>query len=264
LAHYIAIKDIREQFSRDFPVEKGRPMILGTTQGIQCYDWITEPEWLEMALGAYLMNGWEGAKAYFFPDGYDARYLQAYARAATLAARYENFVFDGARNDAAIEIEPVGEYASKCKYVTLFIPKYRNVSPLQHVAWDLNGARMVGVFNYWRKGEAFFTLKSKDLKPGDYTIVDEDGVLYAQSSSAISYTHEQLQSGVKLMVGTARMKVFEIRPAAERVRATALMTASRMDSIFEGCRRRLSLAAKEDAAYEAANAVEKVDLKGEL
>lgn len=265
LAHYVVVKDIREQFDRDFPIAKGRPAIFGTAQGIQCYDWITTPEWIEMTLGAYLLNGWEGAKSYFFPDGYDARYWQAYARAATRAAKYEDFTLGGARNDAATVIEPVPEYAVPCRYVTAYLPGYRRVSLLQHAAWERDGARIVGVFNYWEKGEAFFTLKSSGLKDGTYVVVDDDGVLYAPDRSVGTYTAEELGKGIRLMVGAARMKVFEIRPASgAAICPSALMTAAAMEKTFSGRRPALAAAAAADAQYEAANADMKVDSKGEL
>lgn len=255
LAHFVAAKDIRGQVDLDFPAEKGRPMILGTTQGPQCYDWITEPEWMEMALDCYLLNGWEGAKSYFFPDGYDARYWRAYARAATRAAKYEDYTLGGVRDDASVSLEPVAEYAVPCHYVTLYIPKHRNVPLLQRAVWERDGRRIVGVFNFWEKGEAFFDLRLGGLASGRYAVVSEDGVLWAPDRKRVYWTAEELSGGIRLAVGAARTKVFEIRPqdgAKAPDDARSVMTRAALERLLKSRERELREAASEDRKIEDA------------
>ena len=167
-----------------------------------------------MALDSYFFNGWESTVEYYFPRGYDARYWNAFAEATDRAAKYERFVMDGKRADSQTSIAPFrGTYASNVKMLSGYLPEYRDISPLQSVSYDLGQSRIVAVLNFWQKGEAFFTLKAKGLKPGRYVIRKEDGSIRAPGNGKAYYTAEELAgSGVRLSVGAVRTRVFEIRP----------------------------------------------------
>jgi hypothetical protein len=134
---------------------------------------------------------------------------------------------------------------------------------LQSVAYEHQGARIVALFNFWEKGEAFFTLRCMGLPPGEYKIVDENSVVYLNNAGRVKRTAEELAQGVFLSVGAARTKVFEIRPAASAIKLSAKMSEKRLKEIYASRRVQLSAAARADAEYEAANAVEQ-DTKGEL
>ena len=265
LIHFIASKDVREQTDRDYPEGK-RPILLGGTQGLQCGEWVTQPEWLEMAMDSYFFNGFHGTQAYFFPEGLDARYAAGYARSAARAARYEKAVWDGRRCDASVALEPVAEYAMPATRVTDYLPDYKNVPMLQKAVFDHAGGRTVAVFNFWEKGEAFFDLKASGLA-GDWVVVDEAGVLYAKDAATASWTAEELARGVRLQVGAARTRVFELRPASESALADvkSVMTAEAMAAACEAARPALKKAAEADAKYEAANGGKtKRDTKAEI
>ena len=253
LIHYLASKDVREQTDRDFPAGK-RPRLLGGTQGLQCGEWVCQPEWLEMAMDCYFFNGFQGTQAYFFPEGLDARFAAAYARSAARAAKFENAVWDGVRVDAFVTLEPVAEYAVPVTRASDYIPAYVNVPMLQLAAYDKGGVRTVAVFNFWEKGEAFFTLKASGLAAGDYALVDEKGVLYAKDGARAGWTAQDLAAGVALQVGAARTRVFEIRPASDAALrdVTAVLTASDVKASYEAAKPALGKAAAEDAAYEEA------------
>ena len=252
LNHFVAAKDMREQTDRDYPAPN-RPNLFGGTQGIQCGEWITEPEWLEMALDAYFFNGFESTQAYSFPEGLDARFEAAYARSATRAAKFEAAVRGGRRDDGCVELKPVREYALPSTTVTDYLPKYRNVPMLQRTVHVKDGVRTVAVFNFWEWGEAFFNLLAKDLPDGEYVIVDETGVLYARDAETASWSAGELAAGVQLQVGSSRTHVFEIRPAGagalDGVRR--VLTAAEMAAAYEEAKSRLRKAAAEDADYEA-------------
>ena len=265
LIHYIASKDVREQTDRDYP-EGRRPLLLGGTQGLQCGEWITQPEWLEMAMDSYFFNGFDGTQAYFFPEGLDARVAAGYARSAARAAKYEKAVLDGRRCDASVALEPVAEYAVPATRVTDYLPNYKNVPMLQKAVFDHAGVRTVAVFNFWEKGEAFFDLKAGGLS-GDWVVVDEAGVLYAKDAATASWTAEELARGVRLQAGAARTRVFELRPASESTMADvkAVMTAEEMAAAYGAARPALRKAADADARYEAANGGKtKRDTKAEI
>lgn len=266
LLHYLAAKDMREQTDRDYPAGK-RPRLLGGTQGLQCGEWIVQPEWLEMAMDAYFFNGFAGTQAYFFPEGYDARYAAAYARSAARAAKYETAVLDGTRNDAAVTLQPVAEYARPATTVTVSLPKAKNVPMLQHAAYDGGGVRTVAVFNFWERGAAYFDLRTTDLASGSYVVVDEDGILYAKDERTDTWTAAELAAGIRLQTGAARTRVFAIRPATADARADvkSVLTSADLAEAYRAALPGLKQAADEDAAYEKAEGAKVVkDAKAEI
>ncbi|MBR2982823.1 MAG: hypothetical protein IKC80_06290 [Kiritimatiellae bacterium] len=267
LAHFVMAKDIREQVDRDFPDPKRRPKLMSFPQGIQSSGyWAVQPQWLSMALDSFFFNRWESSVIYFFPEGYDARYWRAFADATTRAAKYEDFVSDGKRVDAKTLLFASEEtYATPCRYVTTFVPRYRNVPLLQQASYEKDGTRIVAVFNFWERGEAFFTLKALSLPPGDYEIVDENGVLYPSSTWRRLWSAEELaQRGAFLYVGAARTRVFGIYPVGKAPARQKELSVGAIKSRFAERSGELWSAAKEDAAIEAANTVERTDKVGEL
>ena len=252
LCHFFAAQDVRRTVNADYPAG-ARPKLMALPQGYQCGHWLSQPEHISMALDSYFFNGWESTIEYYFPRGYDARYWNAFAEATDRAAKFERFVFDGRRTDTESVVEPfAGVYASPARMLSGYLPEYRNISPLQSVSYDLDGTRIVAVFNFWQKGEAFFTLKTKGLKRGRYEIRLEDGTRRVPSAKRAFYSAEELAAGVKLSVGAARTRVFEIRPFSGPS-ATASETDEAFDARFGAQRPQLEQRAAEDAEYERNN-----------
>lgn len=265
LAHFVVAKDVREQVDLDFPDPLKRPKLMSFPQGIQGGGtWAAQPEWISMSLDAFFFNRWEASVIYFFPEGYDARYWRAFADATTRAAKFEDFVLDGERVDGKTALESVPEFAVPSRYVTTYIPRYRNVPLLQQATYEKDGARITAIFNFWERGEAFFTLKASGLRPGRYEIVDEDGVLYPSGSWRRTWSAEDLARGALLTVGAARTRVFGIYPAGKAPAAERELTEGAVRGRYAARKSALSAAAKEDAAIEAANTVERTDTVGEL
>jgi hypothetical protein len=262
LAHFIAAKDIRAQTDRDFTAPN-RPRLISFPHGMQGLDWVTQPEHLEMALDSFFFNGWEASVVYYFPQGLDARYWRAFAQATTRAAKCEAFVMDGVKTTEKCSLNVVAEYAAPSSYVTTYLPQYKNVALLQHLSFDLDGARMVCVFNFWDRGEAFFRLHAKGLPTGEYTVVDENGVRYSVRGKAKSWSEKELSRGVLLMVGAARTKAFFIQPLGRGVEPKSEITEERLDDMYRERRKALASAAKEDASGERANVIT-VDRTAEL
>ena len=130
---------------------------------------------------------------------------------------------------------------------------------LQTVAWEKDGRRIVAVFNFWEKGEAFFDLKVRGLQ-GDVAVVDEKGVLRAADRSHPLWSAETLAAkGVRLMVPAARCRVFEFRTDGNWQDATAVQTDEALRRLYESRREALEDAAHEDAATEDANGPIDVD-----
>lgn len=258
LCQFLAAKDIRATVDADYPAGS-RPKLMGLPQGRQCSHWMTQPESIGLALDSYFFNAWESTVVYFFPQGYDARYWERFADATARAAKYEGFVLKGRRVDDAVTATPCGAYAKNVKYPSAYLPKEKNVPMLQAVAWEKDGRRIVAVFNFWEKGEAFFDLKVRGLK-GEVAVVDEKGVLRAADRSRPLWSAEALASkGVRLMVPAARCCVFEFRPDGNWQEATAVQTDEALRRLYETRRESLENAAREDAETEGANGPIDVD-----
>ena len=254
ICHFFAAQDVRRTVDSDYP-PAARPKLMALPQGYQCGHWLSQPEHIAMALDSYFFNGWESTVEYYFPRGYDARYWNAFAKATDRAAKYEAFVLDGRRTDGETSVEPLpGVYASPARMLSGYLPGYRNISPLQNVSYDKDGARIVAVLNFWQQGEAFFKLRANGLKPGRYVVCDEDGTVRAQSESQPSYSAEELANGgVKVSVGAARTRVFEIRPYAPGAAAKSMETDAAFKARFDSLRPALERKAAEDAEYERLN-----------
>ena len=252
MCHFFAAQDILKTVISDHG--SSHPKLMALPQGYQCGNWLSQPEHIAMALDSYFFNGWDSAVLYYFPRGYDARYWKAFADATTRAAKYEDYVLDGTRCDSKSCVAPLdGVYASPVRLLSGYLSDCRNISPLQCVSYDYNGKRMVAVFNFWDKGEAFFNLKVKGLAAGRYEVVREDGKVRAPSLNVRHYSAQTLSSGgVRLSVGAARMCVFMIQPC-EGGQAGVIETDDDFESRLKtrsGELRRLSI---EDAKMEEAN-----------
>ena len=249
VSHYFAAKDLRETTDRLYPAG-ARPKLMACPQGFQIGHWVTQPEHLSMSLDANFFNGIEATALFYFPRGYDARFLKAYADATTRAAKYEDFVLDGTRTDAAVRAVPVeGAYASPAKRLSGYLPGHESVPLLQIASYDLGGRRIVAVFNFWDRASAFFVLKLEGLQ-GDCRVIDEAGTAWTKSETEETWSAAELRAGIRLAVGAARCRVFEIRPAADAVRPSARMTAPALERIFRERRPSLDRAVREDLEYE--------------
>ena len=203
LWHWFFAKDMREQCDRWSKPGK-RMKIQSFPHGMQGVGWVGQPEHIGMACDAFFFNRWDNTLVYFFPSGYDARYLKAFADATTRAARCEAYVWDGERCDGKVSVDIVPEFAPRRKLVSDYVPSSTNQPLLQYAAYDLKGVRLFAALNFCDYAPAFFTLKADDLK-GECCVVDEDGALWHEGS---------LEKGAFLMVGAARTKVFYLMPKA--------------------------------------------------
>jgi hypothetical protein len=124
---------------------------------------------------------------------------------------------------------------------------------LQVRAFDHQEARIVAVFNFWEKGEAFFDLKMSGLAKGQYRIIDENGTIYSKDRRSAYWSADELAGGVRLMVGAMRTKVFEILPKGRQAAPKSMMTRQRLDELLRDRKDKLRKAADEDARYEKMN-----------
>lgn len=243
---WLVAYDLRHAVDRDYPAGR-RPKILSAPQGT-CADWLTEPENFEMLFDAAFFNRLEACAPWTFPAGADARYWRAFANATGRAAKYEDIVLDGADVRSNVFLRTVSEYASPVKKALRNMPWATDLSQLLFNAYEKDGVRIVALFNCWQKGEAFVSLRLSGLPDGEYEIVSDDGVLRAPSREKTTYGARELDYGVSLVVGAARCRVFEIRPAraAGPTRPTKILTEATLRRHYAKRQAALKAAADED------------------
>ena len=246
--HFAYAQDLRRQIAADYP-EGRRPRVISSPEG-PSGDYFMQPEAFEMNFDAYLFNGIAACCPWAFPAGSDARYWRGFANASRRAAKYEDAVSGGRPADAHVRLSAVPEYASPVERLVPYLDKWRKVPQLFSAASDFAGLRIVAVFNCWRLGEAFLTLKAKDLPPGDYRIVSHDGILWAKGRETPTYTADELAAGVFVSVGATRTRVFEIVPLGKDplTEPVSIMTAERLSAIYAERRPALLRAAEQDRA----------------
>lgn len=199
LEYFIAARDVRGQVDRDYG--KSAPKLMSFPHGIQCTTCITQPEGIGLALDSFFFNRWEASIPYAFPKGCDARWWKAFADATTRAATYEDYVLDGrlCSGEVSLELDPAKPFPPPVEKVCApYLDDALNVSLLQHVAYELDGRRIVAVFNFAERDVAHFTLRASGMKSGRYRLEGQ------------SCTAAQLEKGVALAVAPSRCRVFEI------------------------------------------------------
>ena len=151
LTTFCSAKDVRATVDADYP-KGSRPRLMGFPSGCSYgTDWVAQPEWIEIQQESFFFNGWASSYPAGFPRGYDARYWRAFARANAMAARYEDFVYDGRRVDATVRIlpskgeKPFGRLPKGSRYLDWMT---NGVSYVQHVAYSLGNRSIVAVFNF--------------------------------------------------------------------------------------------------------------------
>lgn len=203
--YFFAAKDVREEVDRNYG--RGKPKLMGQPAGP---NWVIQPEWLEISMDCYFFNQWEAICPWIFPQGADARHWAAFGRAVTRAAKYEDAVFDGARNDAATTLAYKPGFEAKCAWPDkTFLPNVKDVPLIQQTTYDHKGVRYIAVFNLNENRHAEFTLRTKGLS-GSSRVFDENGnALFGGKS----FTGAELaERGVDLSVDVSRCAVFELRP----------------------------------------------------
>lgn len=147
LAYFSVAREVMRQVEEDYSPDV-RPALMSFPLGLSGMDWASKPEWLELALESFFFNGWSCTAPWSFPSGGDARFLAAFARATELSAKWEDYVWNGARADGAVRVKPRGTVQTRPWIDRTYLPALRDVPLLQHAAWEKGGERIVAVFNF--------------------------------------------------------------------------------------------------------------------
>ncbi|OGV48799.1 MAG: hypothetical protein A2017_21480 [Lentisphaerae bacterium GWF2_44_16] len=217
---WTAAKEIKDFVARHVNNPAKRPKLIAFPHGYQGSDWVTEPEAISFEFLSFFLNGWEGAIAYIFPRGYDARYWTALAQANTLIADYEDFVFKGKKiNDFSFKIEtpapPVNlpKFWSEGGNFSEKLPSLKNnPSIVQGIEYELNGKRMIAVGNFWQKADVFVKLSVSNLPKNKKYVLTQPQIncCFSNAKGETALSPQELQDGMLVHIGALRFSFFVV------------------------------------------------------
>ena len=242
LITYMGARDMKKFVADRVPDQTRRPKLIAFPHGLQCNDWVTEPEALGFEYLCFFLNGWEGAFAYLFPRGYDQRYWGELARTNNTIAGYENYVFKGRRdnsiNTAIVSPVPAASFPKSWSEGGNFLqklPGLANASLLQSVSYELDNRRMIAAGNFWLKGEIFFKLKvgspGKSMK---YVLTQPDRKrCFANAAGDIALSSDDLEKGILLHTGALRWNFYILEPYEAGKNYGEVITPAEMDKVLK-------------------------------
>ncbi len=207
-----AVAEAVRKFVDTLPADE-RPEIIGLPHSYQGDNRVTQPEAIAFDFLTYFANGWDGAMAYVFPRGYDARYWRAMAGANSLIARFEEAVSVDAREDNHA-IEPVTPVPSPD-------PDWVEELGREDIvySWEYRSGnrRLFIVANFWAKGECFFRLKPEGLEADRQYLLTEPaaGRCYVGATGRPALAAADLSDGALLHVGAMRYAFFVLGPLGD-------------------------------------------------
>jgi hypothetical protein len=231
LVTYLAAGQMKDFARENTAAGQNLPKLIAFPHGVQGNDWVTEPEAIANEVLSFFLQGWEGAFSYYFPRGYDYRYWREWAKANTIIARHEDFVYDGQQIDSQVEVQPLTPMLENLYYPPVWaegegfvgkVPGLHKQGVMQTKAFRLQDRYLVAVGNFWQRGEIFFRLKVKDL-PGEvrYTVT-------TPAADCGTFTAAELSEGIRLQVGALRWLFVTLSPADPN-RAAGLPKVSQQD-----------------------------------
>lgn len=162
---FVGAKDVRECVDREY-ADGNRPRLMGFPHADESSKggnlWIVPPSWVDLAVSAQFFNRWDASLLYYFPRGYDARYLKSFARAVERAAEYERFVWDGRRVDDCVTAKATPETMKIRPKFAWNMKKYTDMPFLQTSAYELGDERIVAAFNFSGLTPVVFDLSISD------------------------------------------------------------------------------------------------------
>ena len=226
LVTFLAAKDAMDYMRK---IVGNPPKMIAFPHGIQCANWVTEPEALTFETLCFFLNGWNGSMAYLFPGGYDARYWAGLAKANTLIAAYEDFVFTGTRQDGFFlsPETPIPEFYIPEDWnegvgykKRADMPSFRKTQTmLQSLEYKMGEKRLLAVGNFWEKGEVFFRLSTQKLDKAVKYVLHEPEFkrCYSNEKGETSLSATDFENGVLMHAGVLRWAFLLIEPYKEGV-----------------------------------------------
>ena len=219
---HMSAVEVRHFVDDKIPAGK-RPRLIGFTMLAPFYCFM-QPEAVQFDFLTYLVDGWHGAFAYYFPEGYDARYWKVLAETNTLIAQFEPYVMTGKRtaNHIIKSQTPLPEPDERSMDYYLLADKtltkkWRKCPLLQSWEYQKDTQRLIAVANFWEKGECFFRLIPKELQSEQRYVLSEPAErrVYANDQGRIDLSSADLEKGILLHVGAIRYAFFVLDPYQE-------------------------------------------------
>jgi hypothetical protein len=224
LRAFLNARQVNEFVAKRIPEPAKRPKLITFPHQNQCFTWVTVPEAPAFENQTYFINGWAGSLIYFLPLGADHRTFKMLAESNRAIAAVEDFVFDGQAcpdpTVSAVTPLPASHYLNS---KDARLPGLADAVLIQSAAWQLGQRRLIGVGNFWQKGEVFFKLKVDDLEDtGRYCL---DLPLYNirfTGANGKYFTGRELKEGILLQVGGFRWNFYVLSPYADSKSALAI------------------------------------------
>ncbi len=215
LITWIAAEKIRGKILRMAKDPANPPKLIAFPHSFQGQDWVTEPELIAFETLLFFVNRFEGSYAYFFPAGYDYRYWSALAAANGMIARHEETVLDGRDATGSVSLTPETPLPKPNLPLSTVswnnydgMPEAKTASMLQYRAFSHGENLLAAVGNFWKRGDAFYTLRVNGLdRKKEYAVFSsEDGIFYGRFSGGA------LADGILLHTGAVRWSFIRIEP----------------------------------------------------
>ncbi|MBQ9770348.1 MAG: hypothetical protein IJW23_00840 [Lentisphaeria bacterium] len=253
---YIAAKRVSAFMKQRFG-EKC-PRLQALPHGLQGNFWVTSPEGMAMEVTGFFVQGFRSALIYLYPQGYDARYWKVLAENNDLIAQNEDFVVNGKRVTDSVSAEAVTPFPAPKKRIQ---PRYLVNPPpeslLQIEAFRKGNATVAAVGNFWSKGDVFFKLKVRGLKPSAvYAVTEPAKKRTFVADNGKFFTGAQLKDGVLLHAGALKWVFFRIEPVSAEAAQLKKIAPAHVKKAMNAHLPAIRKAAAEDAVLDAATEAE--------
>lgn len=221
---FLNARQVNEFVAKRIPEPAKRPKLITFPHQNQCFTWVTVPEAPAFENQTYFINGWEGSLIYFLPLGADHLTFKMLAESNRAIAAVEDFVFDGRScPDPLVEAVtplPASHYMNS---KDARLPGLEDAALIQSAAWQLGQQRLIGVGNFWQKGEVFFKLRIDDLEDtGRYCLDLPLHKTRFTGENGKYFTGMELKKGVLLQVGGFRWNFYVLSSYGDNEAVSAI------------------------------------------
>ncbi|MFK5924450.1 MAG: hypothetical protein QM496_19915 [Verrucomicrobiota bacterium] len=234
--------------------EKKRPQLIGFPHASQGGFGMAEPEGIAFDTLCLYVNGWQGSLAYHFPDGFDARYWNALAKANRSISRFEDLVMKG-----DTQVRHSFKIATALPKLAPSGGRYYQVDAESSLIFSrefsLKQQRLVVIANAWKYGDAFVHLSFEGLPEGESFVLREplSQRCFANDKGQVELSVEDLKQGVLLHVGALRFGFFLLEPYQKGEDYGLMIKPSQMQAMLSSFRPAILKAIEFEKSYHGEN-----------
>jgi hypothetical protein len=209
----VMTREVNEYIARHIPDPENRPGLIGFPAGLMEASFVADPDGLAFDTLSLFVNGWQGSLAYYFPQGFDARYWNALSSANQAISRFEDLVTNG-RPQSRFRLEMLSQLPelNPESYAARKLKKRGSLIFCHEFMKD--DKRLFAIGNAWEYGDAFVQLALEDAVPGKKYVLREPltSRYYANKEGDIALSASDLSAGLVLHVGGLRFAFFLVEP----------------------------------------------------